>query len=244
MFKFELRNKKEDILGKNFLLNFRNFLLNFDKMGKINTGILGGFSGKVGTVVGAFWKGIATMRSLASSVAQPNTTSQLAQRAKFKAIVAFLKPMTAFIAMSFACLAIRKTGFNVALAANIKSAIMGTYPAFDIDYTKVQWAAGNLPQAMNPLAVAGIAGAIHVTWEDNKEEYGASVTDKAVIIVYNPAKAAAITELAGTGRSVGTQVITCPNSYTGDEVQVYMGFKKANSNDFSPTQYVSGLIVT
>ena len=33
-------------------------------MGKINQGILGGFSGKVGTVVGGSWKGTAYMRGL------------------------------------------------------------------------------------------------------------------------------------------------------------------------------------
>ena len=31
-------------------------------MGTIKKGILGGFSGKVGTVVGASWKGISYMR--------------------------------------------------------------------------------------------------------------------------------------------------------------------------------------
>jgi hypothetical protein len=35
-----------------------NYCLNFKIMGKINQGILGGFSGKVGNVVGGSWKGI------------------------------------------------------------------------------------------------------------------------------------------------------------------------------------------
>lgn len=37
-------------------------------MGTIKQGILGGFSGKVGNVVGASWKGIDYIRSLPSSV--------------------------------------------------------------------------------------------------------------------------------------------------------------------------------
>jgi hypothetical protein len=36
---------------------------NFKNMGTIKQGILGGFSGKVGTVIGASWKGINYMRS-------------------------------------------------------------------------------------------------------------------------------------------------------------------------------------
>ena len=35
-------------------------------MGTIKQGILGGFSGKVGTVVGSSWKGISYMRGLAT----------------------------------------------------------------------------------------------------------------------------------------------------------------------------------
>jgi hypothetical protein len=40
-------------------------------MGKINQGILGGFSGKVGSVVGGSWKGISYMRGKAVSTKNP-----------------------------------------------------------------------------------------------------------------------------------------------------------------------------
>ena len=33
-------------------------------MGKIKTGILGGFQGKVGTVIGSTWRGESIMRAL------------------------------------------------------------------------------------------------------------------------------------------------------------------------------------
>ena len=53
-------------------------------MGKIKQGILGGFRGKVGTVIGASWNGIAYMRGLAQSVKNPKTAAQMQQRAFFK----------------------------------------------------------------------------------------------------------------------------------------------------------------
>ena len=55
-------------------------------MGKIKQGILGGFKGKVGTVIGASWNGIAYMRGLAQSVKNPQTEAQLKQRAFFKEV--------------------------------------------------------------------------------------------------------------------------------------------------------------
>ena len=53
-------------------------------MGKIKQGILGGFKGKVGTVIGASWNGIAYMRGLAQSIKNPKTAAQLQQRAFFR----------------------------------------------------------------------------------------------------------------------------------------------------------------
>ena len=55
-------------------------------MGKIKQGILGGFRGKVGTVVGASWKGIAYMRGLPQSIKNPKTAAQQAQRAFFREV--------------------------------------------------------------------------------------------------------------------------------------------------------------
>ena len=55
-------------------------------MGKIKQGILGGFRGKVGTVIGASWNGISYMRGLAQSHKNPQTEAQLKQRSFFKEV--------------------------------------------------------------------------------------------------------------------------------------------------------------
>ena len=55
-------------------------------MGKIKQGILGGFKGKVGTVIGASWNGISYMRGLAQSHKNPKTAAQLKQRSFFKEV--------------------------------------------------------------------------------------------------------------------------------------------------------------
>lgn len=53
-------------------------------MGKIKQGILGGFKGKVGTVIGSSWNGIAYMKGLPQSVRNPRTDAQVQQRNFFK----------------------------------------------------------------------------------------------------------------------------------------------------------------
>jgi len=52
-------------------------------MGKIKTGILGGFQGKVGTVIGSTWRGESIMRALPKTAAKAPTESQRIQRLKF-----------------------------------------------------------------------------------------------------------------------------------------------------------------
>jgi len=53
-------------------------------MGKIKQGILGGFRGTVGTVVGSSWNGVAYMKGKPQSVRNPRTEDQVQQRNFFK----------------------------------------------------------------------------------------------------------------------------------------------------------------
>ena len=59
-------------------------------MGIIKQGVLGGFSGKVGTVIGSSWKGKAVMRGLTIAKSGKPTASQLQQQAKFSLMIKFL----------------------------------------------------------------------------------------------------------------------------------------------------------
>jgi hypothetical protein len=51
-------------------------------MGKMKYGILDAFSGTIGRVVGAFWRGVAVMRSKAHSRKNANTPKRQEQKAK------------------------------------------------------------------------------------------------------------------------------------------------------------------
>ena len=55
-------------------------------MGKIRQGILGGFRGKVGTVVGSYWNGIFYMKSLPQSTKKGRSGSKM-QQGYFKELV-------------------------------------------------------------------------------------------------------------------------------------------------------------
>ena len=109
-------------------------------MSQYNQGILGPFSGKVGTVVGSFWKGRFVMRGRPTHMTNPNTAAQQAQRARFSLVSATLAPMRPVINIGFAVRADvdNVTPVNVAMQVNMEQAVIGSGTSVSIDWT-VSW---------------------------------------------------------------------------------------------------------
>jgi len=91
-------------------------------MAIIKRGILGGFSNKIGNIVGSSWKGIAVMKSLPLSVANPRTAAQVNQRNKFAAVVAIASTMLSEIVKPlWDRFAVQQSGYNAFIQANISA---------------------------------------------------------------------------------------------------------------------------
>ena len=63
-------------------------------MGKIKQGILGGFRGKVGTVVGSYWNGIFYMKSLPQSYKKDRSGAKAMRQGYFKELVTLSMSLT------------------------------------------------------------------------------------------------------------------------------------------------------
>lgn len=121
-------------------------------MGKIEHGILGGFSGAVGTVVGASWRGIDTMRAKGKPRKTPASPAEMAQQAKFSLVSTFMTPMREFLVTGFGDFAVKKTGLNVAVGYALKNALMGTDPDYYLLCEYVQVCRGELPNVTEAIA--------------------------------------------------------------------------------------------
>jgi hypothetical protein len=89
-------------------------------MGTLKRGILGGFSGKVGNIVGSSWKGIAVIKTLPLSVANPRTTAQTNQRSDFKAVAIFASLILAgYIKPLWDRFASGMSGYNAFMQKNV-----------------------------------------------------------------------------------------------------------------------------
>ena len=193
-------------------------------MGTIKQGILGGFSGKVGTVIGSSWKGISYMRGQAQHVKNPRSSGQMDQRSKFNLVLNFLQPNVPYIRIGYKSQAAKQTEFNAAMSYLLKNAVTGSYPNYALDFTEVMVSKGGLTQVTG-AAVNWTAAQSKLTfnWTDNSGVGNALATDKAMPFVYNKDKNETIYNTAGATRTTHTMDVTVPNNWSGDKVEVYLG---------------------
>jgi hypothetical protein len=212
-------------------------------MGKIKQGILGGFSGKVGTVVGGNWKGINYMRALPQHVENPRTEGQRSQRGKFTLVMKFLKPMSGFLRTGWKLYAHRQTPFNAAMSHTLLNAVTGTYPDYTIVPSKVLVSRGVLAPAAGASATPAEGGRISFTWEDNSGVATAKKTDKALIVVINASKDEAVYDTAGANRSAAAQNIVVPNDWISDDVLTYLGFIDHDAKNVANSVFLGSMTI-
>jgi Family of unknown function (DUF6266) len=210
-------------------------------MGTITKGILGGFSGTVGTVIGGSWKGIDYMRSQPQKRSGNFSQAQLEQQAKFTVLMKFLETMAGLVRISFKDFAIKMTGFNSAFSYNLKNAITGSYPNFSIDYSMVLVSRGDLPNAIAP-AVAASGNNVNFTWTNNSGTGSAKTTDKAILAVYCAALKSTIYKTNGTDRSSGADSLNVAN-FAGQTVETWIGFISEDGKAIANSIYTGQLSI-
>ncbi len=165
-------------------------------MGKIKQGILGGFKGKVGTVIGASWNGIAYMRGLPQSTKDRKSAAQLVQRELFREVqdlvgqlsheqLVFLFPNSAK-GMSRRNLLVKQLSADPLIAEGVKHADLA-------DITSL----GNAPTADLPdVDITATRSNIIISWDaendwraQHGDEYPTicifNVTQKKIFLVHS-----------------------------------------------------------
>jgi hypothetical protein len=154
-------------------------------MGKIKQGILGGFKGKVGTVIGASWNGIAYMRGLPQSVKDRKSAAQIAQRDFFKEVqnligqlsheqLLFLFPESVQ-GMSRRNLLVKQLSADPLIAEGAKHADLA-------DITSL----GNAPTADLPdISISATRSSITISWDAENDWRSQHADEYPTICVFN-----------------------------------------------------------
>ncbi len=211
-------------------------------MAKFEVGVLGNFEGKVGTVVGAKWKGIEYMRHKGRKSKKPFTQAQLEQQARFSCVAKFVSKFTDLLMACYTDTPV-KTAINHAFADIYANAIIGSYPAYGLDYSKVEICDGTLHNANSLAAVAAGGGNVKFAWIDNTNGPKAKITDRVVLAVYCPELDQAIYTLQGAERSAGNDSLNVMN-FTGKVVESWIAFMSADGQLVSSSFYTGQLTVS
>lgn len=197
-------------------------------MAVINQGILGGFSGKVANVVGTSWKGIAVMKALPLSVANPRTAAQVAQRSKMAGCVAMLQPILSQVIKPLNDrFAGKMSGFNYALQASLSafdnSGAMLTPANFKISR------AANKAQLIDAIAAEAKITKLKVTWTSDAGQGYALASDKCYLVGYCVDTGTFAVSTSAV-RSAGQAFLEFPDGAfnVGAEIVVWMAFLRAD----------------
>jgi len=207
-------------------------------MGIIKQGILGGFSNKVGAVVGSSWKGIAVMKSKPISVANPRTAGQVAQRTKLKTLTQFLSPILAdMIKPLNDRFAVKQSGFNLVTKRNLQwVSDLGV-----INYQNITLSEGKLstPGLSNPLAEAGDTF-VSVSWNTDLNNQYDLDNDDVYIAVLNQTENVWLGASSGYVRSDGSgDVNFSADLVAGDLIRIYVAFRRADGTYVSTSANIS-----
>ena len=153
-------------------------------MATISKGILGGFSGTVGPVVGANWRGMDVIRSRPKSSKRTPSERQLEQQLKFKLAISFLQPIKSIQSLYFGMGSGVKSRVNMAVSYTISTAIQMVAGLPELIYNKVLITRGELTSFRNPVLTTQPGGVLHLEWEDNSTQGDAAPKDEVSIVCY------------------------------------------------------------
>lgn len=194
-------------------------------------GILDGFVGKVGTVVGSFWKGKPVMRAYKRQVADAKSEAQELIRTRFAAIGSLASSFYSAIVIGFKQVAKAKkmTEGDIFVKENWEAVTADTPGAAVAAYSEMVLAKGHLPEAQFGAASFADPLSVEVPMTDSSDVIGADANDKVYIFVYSPE--------AGAGmlgdvkfRSDASIACTVPAYWNGHRVHVW-GFAVGGGTD-------------
>ena len=151
-------------------------------MARIKNGVLGGFSGKAGSVIGFQRRGKSFIKGLNKGAPKPPTLNQLASREKFKLLQNWRSYLTSFFAISFKNHTHERSAQNVTHRFNA-NIVKGEYPNFEIDYTAIVISQGDLPTLKEVKMTTDENRKLHFTWTDIYEK-GAEHSDLVALLIF------------------------------------------------------------
>ena len=211
-------------------------------MARVKDGIFGGFSGKIGNVVGCKGETGYYVRSIPSHTVNPQTERQQSQRGKFAQAMQFARTLTPFLRISYREFAGAGKPYHAAVSSFLKNAVVETDSGCAIDFAKALISRGSLT-AVHQAEIASSDHKITFTWTDNSGEGNAAPTDVTLLVAFNKTRWMAVYTDAAACRSDEKADLCIPADWDGDELAVYLGFRSKDGETVANSVYFSQTIL-
>ncbi len=216
-------------------------------MGKLTDGIFGGFSGKVGNLVGYNIGGEDLVRTRPRR--NPNripTDRQREQRDRFALVIKFITPMQEVVGSYFSRRSVGQSRVNLAVGYNLKNAVIDRGAGiYTMDYNKVLISKGELRGIEDGTVSAEANRVINLAWTDNSGQGSAAATDVLIVVAYSQTKELYQIYNPSPATRVDAQVqLTMPAYFSGDEVHVWATLVSADKKVAANSSYMGAVIVT
>lgn len=210
-------------------------------MGVIKQGILGGFRGRVANVVGTSWKGIAVIKGMPLSVANPRTAAQVTNRNQFSSVVLFaVALLSTIIKPLLDRVAVQMSGYNLFVQLN--------KDLFDetglITPNGLVISKGTVTNIVPSGTVASEAtGNVVISYPNNTGNGDALVTDQLYVAVFNQDAQMIYGFSAVAARNGVTATVNLTDLITeGDNLYVYTAMRRADGSRSSDTSVSSTIV--
>lgn len=200
-------------------------------MSKNVAGVLGNQYGKIGPVVARKFRNENVYSKYQPNVANPKTTAQQTQRARFLALSQLAHDFACGARMGFvkAAQGTKMSPRNLFQTLNFENISASGPESVNINYTAIQVAKGGLSRVGFSAPRFDTPSTVDIDWDNNGAPCQTTENDKVYIVVHCPDARATIVS-APFDRTASQGSVVVPSYWNGMKVQVY-GFVRNDGPD-------------
>ncbi len=206
-------------------------------MGRLINGINGPIWGKVGTAIGSSRNGIPYVKGPYSSRTKTVSERELANRKKFAAAQAWLKPLLNFVRIGFKGYSQRSYGFIAAKSWLLKNAFVEDGEGLRIDPALVKVSSGTLPLPENLAVSLTEDGHFRFTWNPVLKNDSIAAHDQIMMLAYDVESEYAKFSTTGQFFDAGADTLTVEQN-RGKNFHVYAAFNAYDRSRQSDSVYL------
>lgn len=209
-------------------------------MGKLNDGLFGAFTGRIGNLVGYSLGGVDLVRKRPRRRSKNSATEkQLEQRERFALAIKFLTPITEVVGAYFGKRHKTKSRFNFAVSYNLEHSIVSSVGGgFEINYQKVMISKGDLRGVDSGMITSLPNQELKLDWTDNSGQGSAKDTDVMLVVLYSPGQDLFHIFNPAALRGQTTVTLTVPGFFRGDEVHIWVAMVTEDRKEASVSSYL------